>query len=70
MQIFACELSFTFCDFDTAAFLMISNVVIHRIFTERSMTRLDYTGGSVYLSQKENGQWSRDMPYVFVTISL
>ena len=28
--LFACDLSFTFCDFDTMAFLIISTVVTHR----------------------------------------
>jgi len=29
--LFACDLSFTFCDFDTMAFLIVSTVVIHRM---------------------------------------
>ena len=31
--LFACELSFTFCDFDTVAFLIISTVVKHSMLT-------------------------------------
>ena len=31
--LFACELSFTFCDFDTVAFLIITTVIIHRMIT-------------------------------------
>jgi len=30
---YACELSFTFGDFDTVAFLIISTVVIHHVLT-------------------------------------
>jgi len=32
-RLLPCELSFTFCDFDTVAFLIISSVVIHRMLT-------------------------------------
>ena len=32
-HLFPCELSFTFCEFDTVAFLIISTVVIHRMLT-------------------------------------
>jgi len=32
--LFACELSFTFCDFDTVAFLIISTVIIHCMLTK------------------------------------
>jgi len=32
-HLFARELSLTFCDFDTVAFLIISTVVIHRVLT-------------------------------------
>ena len=32
-DIFACELSFTFCDLDTVAFLIKSTVVIHQMLT-------------------------------------
>jgi len=31
-RLFPCELSFTFCEFDTVAFLIISTVVIHRMY--------------------------------------
>ena len=31
--LFACELSFTFCDFDTVAFLIITTNVIHHMLT-------------------------------------
>ena len=37
-------LSFTFCDFDTVAFLIISTFVIHRML--RSSVRLTYSGAS------------------------
>jgi len=42
----SCELSFTFCDFDTVAFF-ISTVVIHRMLTLISEANLQWCMGYI-----------------------
>jgi len=40
--LFPCELSFTFCEFDIVAFLIISTVVIHLMLTLISKANLQW----------------------------
>jgi len=52
--LFACELSFTFCEFDTVAFLIVSTVVTHRMLTLISQAILQWWHHSVILQSHDN----------------
>ena len=56
--LFACELSFTFCDFDTVAFSIISTVVIHCMLILLSQANLQWCMVSVLLQSHNRSMFA------------